>query len=151
MQKYIYITAYPACTVSALVDMPDSSAQIKLPDVVSLISGDLTWKGDLKAKHPVSFSAEISFDKAGKYTISASARHMINEKSGWGNADFVYLNIGADRSEFGWPPTGPLPFRQTEPGDVEPHKPSMKEPPPVESLPKPPAITIDGVIEDQRH
>jgi hypothetical protein len=126
------------CTVSAVIDMPDSSARIELPDGVSLISGNLTWEGDLKANHPVSFSAEISFNKAGKLAISASARHMISEKSGWGDADFVYLNIGADKSEFGWPPTGPVKIIQTEPGDVEPSKSSPAEPP-VESLPEPPS------------
>ncbi len=136
------------CNVSGLVDMPDSSARIELPDGVSLISGNLTWEGDLKANHPVSFSAEISFNKADKYAIRATASHMINETDGWSNMDSIYLTIGTDKSEFGWPPTGPLPFRQTEPGDVEPGKPTMKEPPPVESLPKPPSISIDGVIED---
>lgn len=127
------------CNVSSLVDLPDSSARIELPDRVSLISGNLTWEGDLKANHPVSFSAEISFNKADKYAIRATVSHMINETEGWSDSDSVYLTIGTDRSEFGWPPTGPLPFRQTEPGDVEPHEPSMKEPPPVESLPKPPS------------
>lgn len=134
------------CNVSALIDMPDSSARIELPDGVSLISGNLTWGGDLKANHPVSFSAEISFNKADKYAIRATANHMINKTSGWGDMDSIYLTIGTDKSEFGWPPTGPLPFRQTEKGDVEPGKPYMKEPPPVDSLPEPPSITIDGVL-----
>ena len=126
------------CTVSSLTDMPDSSARIELPDGVSLISGNLTWEGDLKAKHPVSFSVEISFNKADKYAIRATASHMINETDGWSDMDSIYLTIGTDKSEFGWPPTGPVQIIQTEKGDVEPVKSSPAEPP-VDSLPEPPA------------
>jgi hypothetical protein len=51
------------CTVSSTKDAPNTTAQVKLPEGASLVSGSLNWQGNLKANEPVSFSAKSCLEK----------------------------------------------------------------------------------------
>lgn len=89
------------CTLTLLPGFPiaeNTTAEIKLPESVALISGNLNWQGDLKPGEPVSFSPEIIFNEIGHWTITAAAG---------GDLVTIYLDIGADHSQFGWPPEMP--------------------------------------------
>ena len=96
------------CTVSSIFDVPNTTAQIILPDGARLVSGDLTWRGDLGADKPIFFSAKIVFKEAGNWAIEAVARHVIDEENSWGDIDVIYLNVGVDYGVLGWPSVGPL-------------------------------------------
>jgi len=96
------------CDVTSCNDASNSTAQIKLSDGASLISGNLEWQGNLEANIPVSFSAQIVFERTGHQTIEAIASHVIDDKNGWGDLDVIYLDIGIESSTFGWP-VSPVP------------------------------------------
>ena len=96
------------CTVSSVSDAPNTTARIILPDEVRLVSGDLTWQGDLKADESLSFSATVRFEESGNYAIEAVARRVIDEENSWGDIDVLYLNVGVDYGVLGWPSVGPL-------------------------------------------
>lgn len=80
------------CAVSSILDAPDTSAEIILPEGVDLISGDVSWKGDLRANAPISFSAKIKLTEAKNLEIGAVARHIIDEENSWGDIDVLYFN-----------------------------------------------------------
>jgi len=144
-------------TVSSTVDANNTTAEIKFttarggifpapfPAEAVLIDGPLTWKGDLKAGKPVSLDAEIVFNETGTWAIEASARHVVDNKNSWGDIDVIYLTVGVDRGEFGWPRTPPVVPIQPSPGSV-PGVPSSQEEPPIEDLPPPPSVSQNGTI-----
>lgn len=95
------------CTLTLISRYPgveNTTAQIILPDGVTLVSGNLTWEGDLKSGESLSFSPTIIFNEVGHYTIEAVTRHQIDNQHGWGDMDTLYLDIGVEQSQFGWPP-----------------------------------------------
>lgn len=77
-------------------DAANTTAQIKLPGGATLLSGNLTWQGDLKAGEPVILSAGIVFREAGRWSIEGVAKAI-----GTSNADYIYLTVGVDHGEFG--------------------------------------------------
>ena len=141
------VPARLTCTLSSVIDAPNTTAQVKLPDSAIVNGGHLTWQGDLKVGEPVSFSAEITFKETGKWVIEGVVRCVINQKYAWGDLDRIYLNIGTDHSELGWPSKGQAEVEQIEKGDAKTVKPSSKEEPDMEDLPDPPAVTVEGIVE----
>ncbi len=91
------------CNVSSLHDAPNSSAQIVLSKGISLVNGDLQWHGDLGANVTVSLSVQVFFKETGHQTIEANARYVVDKNNSWGDMDVIYLDIGTERSTFGWP------------------------------------------------
>jgi hypothetical protein len=136
------------CTVSSIRDAPDTTAQIILPEGAELVSGDLTWQGDLEADKPISFSATIVFKETGSYAIEAVARCEIVKANSWGDIDVSYMHVGVDRSTRGWPSIGPISeIKQIRKGDVEPiAKPERAVP--EEIPPVAPAVTTGGVVAE---
>ena len=144
-------------TISSSSNAANTTAEIKFttarvgifpapfPIGAVLVSGNLTWEGDLKAGEPISLSAEVVFKETGKWAIELNAHHVENENSSWGDIDIIYLTVGVDRGEFGWPPTGPVKIQKTRPGEV-PGVPSSQEEPPIENLPPPPSVSQNGTI-----
>lgn len=116
-----------------------------MPEGASLVSGNLTWQGDLKVGKTVSLFAEIVFRKVGHWAIEENAYRVVDEKNSWGDLDVIYLTVGIDQGKFGWPLGNPAPIQQTRPGD-SPGVPSTQEEPPVESLPPAPAVSQNGTI-----
>ncbi len=85
-------------TVSAFQDAPGTTVEINLPDGVKLVSGDLTWQGDLKAGESASFSAGILFTATGEFEITASARSPIDAHNTRLGEGAVAVNVGAESS-----------------------------------------------------
>jgi len=86
--------------VSSIVDAPNTTATISLPDGVELAAGDLTGQWDLKANEPVFLNATVRFTRADDYTIKAAARRVIDENNFWGDVESLYLTIGQEVSSF---------------------------------------------------
>ena len=126
-----------------LGNITDTKATIRLPTAAALVGGDLTWEGDLKAGVSQSFSAQIIFKQPGKWMIGAFVGHK--EDSPLGNMDTVYVNVGAEQSEFGWTPTPPG-LSVARPGDGKIVGPAFDPPDYFENIPPPPSITLDGKI-----
>ena len=94
------------CNVSSIMDAPNTTAIISLPEGVELVSGELNGRWDLKANDPVHLNATIRFSKAGDFQIKAAARRAIDANNFWGDSDSIYLTIGKEASSF----TLPLPW-----------------------------------------
>ena len=84
-------------TVNSILDAPDTTARIILPEGVTLVSGDLIWEGDLKAGIPTSFSANIKFTKVENVRIEAVANHIIDDENSWGDIDVIYVNYSTSQ------------------------------------------------------
>lgn len=103
------------CTISSKRDIQNTIAQILLPEGATLVDGNLEWQGDLKAGVPTSFSAQIVFRETGKWSIEVKARNEGGPSPGlWHGMDVVYITVWDDHSEFGWPPTGPVPVKRVD-------------------------------------
>ena len=94
------------CNVSSIMDAPNTTAIISLPEGVELVSGELNGRWDLKANDPVYLNATIRFSKAGDFQIKAAARRLIDANNFWGDSDSIFLTIGKEASSF----TVPLPW-----------------------------------------
>ena len=88
------------CNVSSIVDAPNTTATISLPDGVELAAGDLSGQWDLKANEPVFLNATVRFTRADDYTIKAAARRVIDANNFWGDVESLYLTIGQEASSF---------------------------------------------------
>jgi hypothetical protein len=86
------------CRVTSILDSPNTTASIVLPDDATLVSGVTYWEGDLYAKRPITFSATVSFKNEGRKTIQAIARRVIDDENSWGDVDAIYLNVGSTHS-----------------------------------------------------
>jgi hypothetical protein len=85
-----------------------------LPEGATLVGGNLEWQGNLKAYTAISFSAQIIFKEIGKWSIEVNAKNVATPPGLWWGMDVIYLNVLFDHSEFGWPPTGPVPVHPVE-------------------------------------
>ena len=88
------------CNVSSIMDAPNTTATITLPDGVELAAGDLTEQWDLKANEPVFLNATVRFTRADDYIIKAAARRVIDANNFWGDVESLYLTIGQEASSF---------------------------------------------------
>lgn len=95
-------------------DLPDSNAEVRLPEGASLVDGELTWHGDLIDDVPVSFNSTIVFNQTGRWTIEGVAKHQTNETDGEGDSDFIFVNVGTKKNEFGWPTSSEVSMEQTD-------------------------------------
>ena len=88
-------TAELACTMTSSIDAPNTTAQITLPEGFELVSGNLSWHGDIVANGQKSFSAIIKSAKTGNWTIEARARYPIS--NGWYvGSDYLYISVSKD-------------------------------------------------------
>ena len=87
-------TAELTCTITSHEDAPNTTAQIKLPEGFELISGDLTWKGDLEKNSQKSFKATVKSVKTGNWAIEAIAESKLKDAESYKAADHVYVVLG---------------------------------------------------------
>lgn len=69
------------------VDMQDISAEIVLPEGLSLVDGNLVWNGNLKANIREKFSARIRAEKVGNWTIVVAAGSCLPDGPWFGDSD----------------------------------------------------------------
>jgi hypothetical protein len=55
------------------IDAPNTTAFIILPEGITLVSGNTSWKGDIPAKSSVKFSVKIKAEKKGEWVVEAFA------------------------------------------------------------------------------
>jgi len=119
------------CIVGSLWDLPNTTVEITLPEGATLISGDLTWQGDLKADNPVSLSATIRFTETGNWAIKTVAKSIIDEDNSCSDIAYIRLNVGATKGTDGfvYPPGEEAKAKavQSSPGDGQPVPESIVE------------------------
>ena len=90
-------TAELTCTITSREDAPNTTAQIKLPEGFELISGNLTWKGDLEKNSQKSFKATVKSVKTGNWAIEATAESKLKDgepSESYKAVDHVYVVLG---------------------------------------------------------
>ncbi len=108
-------------TATTVLDAPNTSVNLALPDSATLVSGTGSYQGDLKPGRPVQFTAVVKFHAEGDWKVQARARCVISPDATWGDLATIYLHVGRDTSHFGFDPV------QMPPGPAE----DVPEPPPV--------------------
>ena len=78
-------------TILSLVDAPNTSVEIDLPAGIELISGGISWQGDLTANRPVTLALEVLTSQPGDWTISALASSQIS--AGYTLAQAAHLTL----------------------------------------------------------
>jgi len=106
-------TAQLICTITSVVDAPNTTAQITLPEGFELISGNLSWHGDIVANGQESFNVVIKSVKTGIWTIEAGAGYPIIPYDWCGASDYLFISVSEDTalvskewfsSKQGWEP-----------------------------------------------
>ena len=92
------------CNISTVIDAPGSQVQFELPEDVHLVSGSLTWQGDLLVGHPVQLVAIITFTTPGEKSIFCRALRPIDANNTWGDLSQLYLTVGQSNGQAGFPP-----------------------------------------------
>jgi hypothetical protein len=89
-------TAEITCTITSVFDAPNTSAQIILPDGFELVSGELSWQGDIAPNGQESFKFTIKSVKTGNWTIKAKAGYLFGEDGWYGNLDYLYISVSEE-------------------------------------------------------
>jgi hypothetical protein len=89
-------TAEITCTITSVFDAPNTSAQIILPDGFKLVSGELSWQGDIAPNGQESFKFTIKSVKTGNWTIEAKAGYLFGEDGWYGNIDDLYISVSEE-------------------------------------------------------
>ena len=85
--------------IISVLDAPNTTAEIALPEGAKLEKGNLTAIFDLKANEPAYMNSTIVFSKTGDFTIKAIAHHVIDLNNSWGDYGALFLTIGQTVSE----------------------------------------------------
>ena len=118
-------TAELTCTITSISDAYNTTAQIELPAGLVLVSGNLSWNGDIivpeeeKRKHPrpslgspawekyeypkgkAEFSVLVKSAEVGNWTIAATAGYNVFTQEGiqygrLGDSDYIYVAVRED-------------------------------------------------------
>jgi len=92
-------------------NMPETIAQIILPDGFELIDGNLSWSGKVMKDEPVQFDLTVKSVKIGNWTIKANARSPPEGDAYIGGRDWIYISIFEDKGIISEDPF-PLPKRE---------------------------------------
>jgi len=132
------------------VDLPGTTITLVIPDTVSVITGNTTWKGDVKNGQPIELKLSFQVQQAGEWQIVAIVRN--SQFAGFDRDYFVILSSNATEGEIKTrspdrTPPSQIPLRKR---DVTPTKPSL----PQTSIPQA-NTTVFGAFEyqtnDQRY
>ena len=72
-----------------------TTAQIDLPEGITLVSGDASWVGDLE--NPAGFNARIKFEEIGNWTVTASAKYIFSKNTWLGGRAQVCFYVSEDK------------------------------------------------------
>jgi len=86
-------TAVLSCVVTSIVDAPDTTVEILLPEGLILVDGNLTWQGDIQKNESTEILVTIQAIKTGEWMIEARAKSMTGSDSWIGAREFLYIYI----------------------------------------------------------
>jgi len=100
-------TTEVTCTITSVIDAFNTTAKVVLPEGLTMVGGDLSWKGDMYGTHvskvnasggtTIQFKAVVKAVKTGDWIVEASAKSM--SEDGWtgiGGRESVYVSIYED-------------------------------------------------------
>ena len=89
-------------TVRSVLDAPDTTAELEIPEWAVLVSGTTNFQGDLGKNETAEFEAVIKFIKVGNTTIKAITKKVVSQDMVWGDVAYIYLTVGKESSQFGF-------------------------------------------------
>ena len=134
-------TAEITCTITSVFAAPNTSAQIILPDGFKLVSGELSWQGDIAPNGQESFKFTIKSVKTGNWTIEAKAGYLFGEDGWYGNIDDLYISVSEETALVSGTPflSGDTGMRRLDDSQI----PSMAELPPQGITPTVPEAALE--------
>jgi len=72
-----------------------TTAQIDLPDGITLVDGDTSWVGNLE--NPTIFNARVKFEEIGNWTVTANAKYIITEDTRLSDSAQVCFSVSEDK------------------------------------------------------
>ncbi|MFC1569105.1 hypothetical protein ACFL4L_02615 [bacterium] len=81
------------CIITSEINAPNTKLIMELTNNLSLINGNLEWRGDISAKDTIEVVIKIKAIKSGLGTVSAKVKSVIDEKSWLSDIDHLYLYI----------------------------------------------------------
>ena len=93
--------------ISSIENAAATKAAITLPEGTVLVSGNLTWSGDLAANKPETIQAKILFNTEGNKTLTGNALSDQGGGNVWGDAAYIYLHITQAAGFVGFPTQPP--------------------------------------------
>jgi hypothetical protein len=88
--------------IQSISDAPQTKAELILPEGTQVVSGDITWTGDLQANQPVTLSATIQFTQPGNLTVQGKALSPQANGDVWGDMATLYLNVTEKAGKVGF-------------------------------------------------
>jgi hypothetical protein len=83
------------CTVKSALGLRNVTVQIKFPDSLSYVSGDLCWNGDLLEGGQARIGFSLEAAEEGNWTIEASAICKV-PNGVYKSTDYLYTHVGVD-------------------------------------------------------
>ncbi len=83
-----------SCTLTSFVDAADTTAQIELPAAAKVVSGDVSWQGDLTIGEPVTFAVTAEFEAEGNSSVSCRVHKQLDAENSVGDLATIYLAVG---------------------------------------------------------
>jgi len=84
------------CTVTSALNAPNTTIRVTLPEGFALLSGDLSWRGDILKDGRVEVRAVIKAIKVGNWTIEATAGYPFAGDGWYGDVDRLYIHVSED-------------------------------------------------------
>ncbi|MDI6916316.1 MAG: Ig-like domain-containing protein [Thermoplasmatales archaeon] len=101
---HINQTANIICTLFSHTVIPNTNAQILLPEGFALVDGNLSWQGNLTPEDKVELNATIKSVENGNWAIEAYMQYDTPNGSIIGGRDYLYLTVLNDSA---WMNNGP--------------------------------------------
>lgn len=92
------------CNVISILDAPNTLITLELPPEAHLLSGDLSWQGDLMAYQPQTLVASIVFNGKGNMPLFCRAFRTVTSEEQWGDMAGLYLSVGQTEGQAGYAP-----------------------------------------------
>jgi hypothetical protein len=88
------------------VSAKNMSINVELPDAFELVSGELSWTGDVSADSEATvIRALVKSVQVGNWTIDTRSQMDPQENSGYGGGDYpIYVSVLEDSAEWGITP-----------------------------------------------
>ncbi len=80
-------------TVDPLVDLPETTVTLLLPEGLALVRGGLTWQGDARAHTPLALRITVIAPLPGEWEVRAAVRNP--RGPAFDQVYYAYLNVGA--------------------------------------------------------
>jgi len=121
-------------SAKALSNAPNTTVEIRLPEGVVLVSGEIAWKGDIAENNTVNLLCSVKAVREGLFTITGSALSTQTNYI-FGKEDKIYLDVTSTGGTFSHTAPSVKPgdnnTSQAVPVQVAPGGPGVPKPPPI--------------------